>query len=316
MPFRSVTRKGGAPISAFARPLCVAALALAALAPALAADAWPLWEAPDLPAGFSLCLFPSLTLGTHDSYLGLNARARRLFEPGESGASPALELGAFASGRAAAASLGMEESGLIFSGGADLALEFGRAVPPPPSPWPDFRPRRALSARYEWIAYLDTMGTSQSVGLIELACAGPDRCLGLAMENDLFGLRRYPHDEYRTTAVELAYATRPAGLPLALVLALGLKLWTGSTWGQPRLSYPEAYSMDWNADARYRSAGLLYLGLGLGPLRVELGWDSESIRDLFQNGVHFLIDDGVVPLVDRADRPYIAVKFRPDGDLY
>jgi len=316
MPFRSIARKGASLSKALARPLCAFVLALGALAPALAGDVWPFWKASELPCGFSLCFFPSLTLGTHDSYIGLNARGRRLFEPGEGGASPSLGLGAFVSGRAAAASLGMEESGLILSGGVDLALEFGRAVPSAPSPWPDFAPRRALSARYEWIAYLDTMGTSQSVGLIELAYSGPDGSLGLAMENDLFGLRLYPHDEYRTTAVELAYATRPAGLPLALVFALGLKLWTGSTWGEARLSYPEAYSMDWNADARYRSAGLLYLGLGLGPLRIELGWDSESIRDLFQNGVHLLINDGVVPLVDRADRPYIALKLHPNGDLY
>lgn len=314
MPFRSIACKGASLRRALARPLCAVVLALGALTPALAGDAWPFWEAFGLPRGFSLCFFPSLTLGTHDSYIGLNARGRRLFEPGEGGASPSLGLGAFVSGRAAAASLGMEESGLILSGGADLALEFGRAVPSAPSPWPDFAPRRALSARYEWIAYLDTMGTSQSVGLIELAYSGPDGSLGLAMENDLFGLRRYPHDEYRTTAVELAYAMRSAGLPL--VLALGLKLWTGSTWGESSLSYPEVYSMAWNADARYRSAGLLYLGLGLGPLRIELGWDSESIRDLFQNKVHFLIDDGVVPLVDRADRPYLAVKFHPNGDLY
>jgi hypothetical protein len=312
MPFRSVTRKGGA----LARPLCAVALALCVLAPALAGDVWPLWKASELPGGFSLCFFPSLALGTHDSYIGLSARGWRLFELEEGGAWPSLGLGAFASGRAAAASLGMEESGLILSGGADVAFELGRAVPSAPSPWPDFAPRRALSARYEWIAYLDTMGTSQSVGLIELTYSGPDGSLGLAMENDLFGLRRYPHDEYRTTAAELAYATRPAGLPFVLVIALGLKLWTGSTWGESRLSYPEAYSMAWNADARYRSAGLLYLGLGLGPLRLELGWDSESIRDLFQNGVHLLIDDGVVPLVDRADRPYLAVKFHPNGDLY
>jgi hypothetical protein len=160
------------------------------------------------------------------------------------------------------------------------------------------------------------MSTSQSVGLIELAYADADRSIGLAIENDLFGLRRYPHDEYRTAAFELAYATQARGLPCALVLALGLKLWTGSTWGEPRLSYPEVYSMDWNADARYRSAGVLYLGLGLGPLRIELGWDSEAIRDCFQNGTHIWIRDGIVPIVNRADRPYIAVKFRPDGDLY
>jgi hypothetical protein len=279
-------------------------------------DLEPVWKAPELPGGFSLCFFPSLALGTHDSYVGLNARARRLFEPGESGALPALELGAFVSGRAAAASLGMEESGFIFSGGADVALEFGRAERSAPSPWPDYRPRRALCARYEWIAYLDTTGTSQSLGLIELAYADADHSIGLAMENDLFGLRRYPHDEYRTAAFELAYATRSGSLPFALVFALGLKLWTGSTWGEPRLSYPEAYSMVWNADARYRSAGLLYLGLGLGTLRIELGWDSEAIRGYFQNGAHVLIDDGIVPLVNRADRPYIAVKFHPDGDLY
>jgi hypothetical protein len=64
------------------------------------------------------------------------------------------------------------------------------------------------------------------------------------------------------------------------------------------------------------SAGIIYVGFRLGYLRLELGWDSEQIRDLLQNGTHYLIDDGIVPLVDRPDRPYVLFTIYPDGDLY
>ena len=54
----------------------------------------------------------------------------------------------------------MEESGAILSYGSDFVLGFGQTDRPAPSPWPDFKPRRAFSVRYEWIAYRDTMSES------------------------------------------------------------------------------------------------------------------------------------------------------------
>jgi hypothetical protein len=318
--FRSASRKGAAPLWALPRLVGAVLFSLCALVSVSAEDsASPLgepWDEPSLPGGFSLRLFPSLELGTHDSQLGLNARIRRLFEPESPSAAPSFDLGAFVSGKAALASLGMEESGGILSYGSDLVLGLGRTERLAPQPWPDFKPRRALSARYEWIAYLDTMSTSQSVGLVEFVYSRGDSSFGLAVENDLFGLRRYPHDEYRTAAVELVYAHGAGPQPFACSVALGLKLWTGSTWGEGSLPCTEAYSMSCNPEAAKYSAGVLYVGFGFDSLRVEVGWDSEAIRDFFQNGVHLLLNEGIVPLVNRADKPYIAVKIHPDGDLY
>lgn len=316
VPFQSASRKGATRLWPLPRLLCAALFSLCALVSAPAEDAASPWEEPALPGGLSLCLFPSLELGTHESRLGLNARIRRLFEPVNSRVLHAIDLGTFVSGKAALASLGMEESGAIFSCGSDFVLGFGQPDRRAPSPWPDFRPRRAFSARYEWIAYLDTMSTSQSVGLVEFVYSRADRSFGLAFENDLFGLRRYPHDEYRTAAVELAYAQGAGRLPFAYSAALGLKLWMGSTWGEGRLPGTEAYAMNYNPEAAKYSAGVLYVGLGFDSLRVEVGWDSEAIRGFFQNRVHVLLNDGIVPLVNRADKPYIAVTFHPDGDLY
>jgi aminoglycoside 6'-N-acetyltransferase I len=42
----------------------------------------------------------------------------------------------------------------------------------------------------------------------------------------------------------------------------------------------------------------------------------EVYRNVFQNGIHYLINDGRMPLLDRRPRPYVQISLYPDGDLY
>ncbi|HET7839726.1 MAG TPA: polymorphic toxin type 23 domain-containing protein, partial [Rectinemataceae bacterium] len=166
--------------------------------------------------------------------------------------------------------------------------------------------------RYEWICYRDSWGTSQLGGRLEFVWQTGSGSLGLAFHNDLFGL--LVRDEYRTAALELASGFRALGADCSA--SVGMRLWTGSTWGQGRLHWGQSYAMTLHPPGAGYSAGILYAGFRWGMVRLELGWDSEGIRDFIQNGTHRIIDDGKVPLVDRAARPYIALSLFPDGGLY
>jgi len=285
-----------------------ASIVLLALVPASRAAC-----AEDLPnigwknGPFDATLFPSLDVGTHYNRLGFLLREVGRFDA--SGFS--WGTGAFASAKASATTLGITGSGLTTSFGLDGLLGFGPAVSAP-APWPDFGLKRSREIRYEWTAYLDTWGTGQFSGRIEFVAADRDHSLGVVMQDDLFSPPF--RDEYRTGAVELSYGFEWGGVDSAL--GIGTKIWTGSTFGNGVSHRGQVIVMNSSLPGVNDSAGVLYLACRRGAISLELGWDSEFIRNVLQNGVHWLIDDGIVPLVDRPDRPYVLFTLYPDGDLY
>ena len=219
--------------------------------------------------------------------------------------------GAFISGKAAASTIGITGPGLQASFGLDGLLGFG---PPSsaPAPWTDFEIKRSFEIRYEWSSYWDTWGTDQFTGRIEFVWARGGRSFGVAMQDDLFSPPF--RDEFRTGALKLSYGFDWKGVDSAL--GLGTKIWTGSTFGHGPFYRGEVIDMNTSLPGVNDSAGVLYVACRWGAIRLELGWDSEAIRNALQNGLHWLIDDGIVPLVDRPDRPYILFTLYPDGDLY
>jgi hypothetical protein len=254
-----------------------------------------------------LDFFPSLDLGSHTTRAGITGRAVFTLIDG----AACLRGGGFASERFATAYLPLDGAANEFSFGLNLALGLGPVLSAP-APWTDFEPTRRWELRYEWMDYLDGWGTDQLGGRLELVYARQDWSLGLAFHDDLFGLKA--RDEWRTAAVELAAGFHAWGDDMAL--AIGMKLWTGSTWGVGRLYRGQTYPMNPALPGYGEDAGILYVGVRRGFLRLELGWDSEAIRDVLQNGTHWLIDDGAVPLTGRADRAYFALTVYPDGSLY
>jgi len=180
-------------------------------------------------------------------------------------------------------------------------------------PWPHFEPSRSFAIGYERIGYENDLGTSQPAGRFELVAAGKGRSLGLSVHNDIFAFSR-PTDVFRTGAIELAWGFEADGAETAL--SLGLKLWTGMVLYGGR-SFDTRAEFDLGAEAgAAASTGLLYVGFRRGALRLEVGWDSEEIRDFFQNSVHALIGEPLVPVLRRPGRPFFSAQVYPDGDLY
>lgn len=256
---------------------------------------------------FDGTLFPSLDAGTHYNRFGLLFREMGRFESG----SVAWGAGAFASAKVSATNLGIPGSGATASCGLDALIGFGPSATAP-APWTDFALRRSSEFRYEWIAYWDTWGTAQFNGRIEYVKAIGGHSWGVTMQDDLFSppLR----DQFRTGAAEISYGFRWDGVDSAL--GFGTKIWTGSTYGSEIYHRGQVIVMNSSLPGVNDSAGVLYLACRRGAVRLELGWDSEAIRNVLQNGLHWLINDGIVPLVDRPDRPYVLFTLYPDGDLY
>ncbi|HUW39769.1 MAG TPA: polymorphic toxin type 23 domain-containing protein [Rectinemataceae bacterium] len=269
--------------------------------------------AQDLPrigwsnGAFKADFYPSLDAGTQVNRVGFLLRDVGRFE------AHGLSWGAggFISAKAAAGSLGIAGPGLQASCGLDGILGFG-APSSAPAPWTDFAIRRSREIRYEWISYWDSWGTAQFNGRLEYVWTSGDHSFGFAMQDDLFSPPF--RDEYRTGAAELSYGFDWRGVDSAL--GLGTKIWTGSTYGSGYFHRGEVIVMNSALPGVNDSAGVLYLAVRRGAVRLELGWDSEAIRNVLQNGLHWLIDDGIVPLVDRPDRPYFLLTLYPDGDLY
>jgi hypothetical protein len=256
-------------------------------------------------APFAVSLVPTLELGTHRERIGLRAKAGAWAEEGAFAGG--LEL--FASGRLALVDLGIPGAGALACAGIEGRVGAGEACAAA-SPWGD-AVSRSLELRYAWMRYFDTWGTGQLGGRISLVAALGSASLGIAFHNDIFGL--VARDEYRTAAVEIGGGFRFVGLPSSLVL--GTRLWAGSTAGNGRLYDGQTYDLTKNLGWQ-NSAGILYLAARCGPFGLSAGWDSERLRDLFQNGIHKLIDDGRIPILDRDDRLFLEFTLFQDAELY
>jgi hypothetical protein len=113
---------------------------------------------------------------------------------------------------------------------------------------------------------------SQTVGTYTLGIPGT---LGIDVNNDLFGDKK---DRWRTSHVRINLG----------LFRVGNKLFTGEP-DRSKGGIDEAtnsYIPSLEKPDSYRH-GILYVGVG----PVEIGWDSEAIRNRFQNTIHKWIDD-------------------------
>ncbi len=113
---------------------------------------------------------------------------------------------------------------------------------------------------------------SQTVGTYTLGIPGT---LGIDVNNDLFGDKK---DRWRTSHVRINLG----------LFRIGNKLFTGEP-DRSKGGIDEAtnsYIPSLEKPDSYRH-GILYVGVG----PIEIGWDSEAIRNRFQNTIHKWIDD-------------------------
>lgn len=161
---------------------------------------------------------------------------------------------------------------------------------------------------YQPLVYVDTVGTSQTSAAITIGIRGRRADFTFRFENDYLTPRS--RDEFRTAAVE-AWLVTPRGLGAGVQL----QLWTASTPDE-RLDYPEPYDLRGRPGFGY-SHGLACAAVAVGPVQVCVGVDAEAVRDVLQNRfVHRIIDDGVVPVLDRPVQPAVRVSVNRGRAVY
>ncbi|MBF0433253.1 MAG: hypothetical protein HQK83_18375 [Fibrobacteria bacterium] len=164
---------------------------------------------------------------------------------------------------------------------------------------------------YYYIAYRATDGTSQFSGGLSYSYVQGYNLFRLQYENDwnsfLFA------NQYRTAGAEVLYMRKLKKHICGT--SFGFKLWTGETEGFPtsedkQFPDPDQHGSDF-------SHGILYGSFIWDNMRVEMGWDSEKIRDVIQNRyLRFRNMGEILPLKYKADRIYIQCRMNAFGSLY
>jgi hypothetical protein len=156
------------------------------------------------------------------------------------------------------------------------------------------------SIHYRFCYYLSTDHTSQAYAEYQYELNVSNKRFLLRVGNDD---QTFIHtDRFRSAAVDLnLYVNKNDYL---LGYAFGLKLWHGDSTKQLYLNRTQTYDFKPIYGGNY-SLGLLYGSFTYNCFKISIGYDSDRIRTFFQNGMHTIMDNGMVPTVNRDDRVYI-----------
>ena len=130
-------------------------------------------------------------------------------------------------------------------------------------------------------------------------------------ENDFMAFRLL--DEFRTFASEVNYKRNYHNN----ILGLGLSffLWTGTTKGLGFLHKNEQYNLTTQYGGKYAN-GVFALKIYYNNFDFGIGYDSEKIRTVIQNNFHKIIDDGMLPAINKKNRIYLQLNLYDFGSLY
>ena len=257
---------------------------------------------------------PHLQFGTHTNGLGLDCKI-----------SQAIDLKYFSISGDAFGSLDRYRNYLnlpgaanVFSFGGGVALGVG-AIVNGPVPWSGHCTSRSHQIWYDWKAYIDNIGASQPSGRIGYLYRCNTFSVGASFENDLFAFQG--KDRFRTGAFEIASSMRNPFASLIPVdysdiplrISAGVKVWTGPG---------PTVRLNQNTPVLVRlpgphPAGIVYGGVAFGPAGIEVGWDSDRIRDFFQNNLHNLLKNQTFSIrSEDKGRLYLRITLFSNGDLY
>ncbi len=256
---------------------------------------------------------PHLQFGTHTNGLGLDSKISQNNNLKYFSVSKNI----FGSLDQYRSYLNVPGAATVISFGGGVSIGIGSIVNGP-VPWSRPCTSRSHQIWYDCKVYYDNRGTSQPSGRIGYLYRANSFSIGAAFEDDIFVFQG--KDKFRTGAFEIASSFRnpfgplvPDYLDVPLRISAGVKVWTGAG---------PFYRLSSNPSVKIRSpgpspAGILYGGLALGPVGIQIGWDSDQIRSFFQNNIHRLVNNPIFS-VDDADKGRLFVGFTlfSNGDLY
>ena len=169
--------------------------------------------------------------------------------------------------------------------------------------------------------YLTTDTTSQITGQIDYCHVKDKFALIVDYENDSIVLM---HDSYRTAAVRVSSLFDTGGNVFGF--SIGFNLWAGERdinlleiWNGGDFRIPDEIHRGHTVtlyNGKQYSADVVYVSLLCNNLSLSIGYDSEYIKQLIQNNVHFVLNDGNLPILNRPDRLFIELRIGMPDDLY
>lgn len=126
--------------------------------------------------------------------------------------------------------------------------------------------------------------------------------------------------------IVLFYATENTQSLLSFQFSAGFNLWAGERhinlreiWNNGDIQIPEEVSRNSVVtlyNGKEYSVDVVFLSLIWNNASLSFGWDSELFKKLIHNNVHYVLNDGSLPILDRPDRFYVEFKIGQIDDLF
>lgn len=163
--------------------------------------------------------------------------------------------------------------------------------------------------------YLTTDSTSQVVGQIDYTYVADSFANVFNYMNDTIFV--YPQDKYRTAAVKFTHYREFKDNLIGL--GVGFSIWAGERkfdlvdiWNNGDINIPDEVNrgktVTLHNGGEY-ATNIVYGSISFNNISFSLGYDSEFFKKGIHNSIHYLIDDGNLPSIDRDDLIFIEVKF-------
>lgn len=247
--------------------------------------------------------FPSATVGSHVNGLAYNIRGIDIFTRDQiNGKNRSFTISPFISAHYFERKLGIPGTSTELRFGAEGLYSYGRSVSSDA-----LFSNRNLSRRWAFSYYLlyywSDDNTSQISGALGIHSRREKDITSFVFENDILGGRG--RDEFRTIAFDINHSHRFTRRWIGF--GTNLTLWTGTTNGLGSRNRNEIYDLTNQFGGRF-SNGILSFKLNVDNIVFSIGYDSEHIRDFFQNNFHYIINDGKLPrLENRDDRFFFSI---------
>lgn len=245
----------------------------------------------------SFSYFPNLQFGTHRNGIGINAEGIGWMPIANIPIGLGLKFDV--NGVYYEEYFGIPGRSISTESGSTLLIGWGKKSEFGNSKWLRVSPNRH-SIHYRFSYYYSTDQTSQAYAEYQYELNISNKSFLLRVGNDD---ETFIHaDRFRSAAVDLNLYVNKSDYLLGY--SFGLKLWHGDYTKQLYLNRTQTYDFDNIFGGEY-SLGLLYGSLIFNCFKFSIGYDSDRIRTFFQNGMHKIMDNGMVPGVRRDDRVYI-----------
>ncbi len=180
--------------------------------------------------------------------------------------------------------------------------------------------RHTFSIGYN--GYLTTDSTSQVVGQMDYTYANNKYANVFNYMNDTIFV--YPSDKYRTAAVKLPHYREVKNNLIGI--GAGFSIWAGERifdvvelWNDGDIIIPEEVNRGETVtlhNGKEYGTNIAYAAVSFNNLSISFGYDSEVLKKAIHNNIHYLIDDGNLPPIDREDKIYFEFKIGLPDTLF